>query len=342
MRTALVYSGKYLEHNPGLGHPERPERLKAIVNGLKRFNLWDTPEIKVIAPSPAKKEDIKLVHDPEYVSLLEKLSASERPIDVDTPTKKNTFELALLAAGGAIDAGKSVMSDKAKNAFALVRPPGHHACRNHGGGFCYFNNIAIMIERLKLDYNLKRIFVLDFDAHHGNGTQEIFYRDPKVLYMSLHQHPLTLYPGTGFPEEIGEEEGMGLKVNVPMQPGNGDIEYWAAMEEIFIPLCEKFKPDFLAVSAGFDAHFDDPLTSLHLSTQAYGWLASTVIEQAKKWCSGRVVFLLEGGYDLEALAHSVVYVVRAMQGEKFMPPGERTRLKVIDEVKMALAEKWQL
>lgn len=342
MRTALVYSEKYLEHNPGLGHPERPERLKAIVNGLKRFNLWDTPEIKVVNPRPAKREDIKLVHDPDYISLVEKLSAVERPIDGDTPAKKNTFELALLAAGGAIEAGNLVMSGEAKNAFALVRPPGHHACRSHGGGFCYFNNIAIMIERLKLDFKLKRIFVLDFDAHHGNGTQEIFYEDPSVLYMSLHQHPLTLYPGTGFPEEIGEGKGRGLKVNVPMQPGSGDIEYWMAMEELFIPLCEKFQPDFFAVSAGFDAHFDDPLTGLHLSTQAYGWLASTVIDQAKKWCRGRVVFLLEGGYDLEALASGVVYVVRAMQGEKFTPPEERTRLKVIDEVKMALAEKWSL
>ncbi|MGC8816373.1 MAG: histone deacetylase family protein [Candidatus Hadarchaeum sp.] len=342
MRTALVYSEKYLEHNPGLGHPERPERLKAIVNGLKRFNLWQTPEIGVIEPRPAKPEDIKLVHDPEYVSLVEKMSAMERPIDGDTPTKKNTFELALLAAGGAIDAGTIVMSGRVKNAFALVRPPGHHAGRSRGGGFCYFNNVAIMIERLKRDFKLKRFFVLDFDAHHGNGTQEIFYDDPSVLYMSLHQHPLTLYPGTGFPDEIGEGKGRGLKVNVPMPPGSGDAEYWGAMREIFIPLCEKFKPEFFAVSAGFDAHFDDPLTGLHLSTQAYGWLSSTVIDQAEKWCKGRVVFLLEGGYDLEALASGAVYVVRAMQGEKFATPEVRNHLKVIDEVKMALSEKWSL
>lgn len=342
MRTALVYSERYLEHNPGLGHPERPERLKAIVSGLKRFNLWNTPEIKVVEPRPAKVDDIKLVHDPDYISLVEKLSAMERPIDGDTPVEKNTFGLALLAAGGAIDAGNLVMLGGAKNAFALVRPPGHHACRSHGGGFCYFNNVAIMIERLKLDFKLKRFFVLDFDAHHGNGTQEIFYEDPGVLYMSLHQHPLTLYPGTGFPDEIGEGKGRGLKVNVPMQPGSGDIEYWTAMEELCIPLCEKFKPEFFAVSAGFDAHFDDPLTSLHLSTQAYGWLAGTVIEQAEKWCGGKAVFLLEGGYDLEAIASSVVYVVRAMQGEKFKPPEEKTRLKVIDEIKKMLAVKWSL
>jgi acetoin utilization deacetylase AcuC-like enzyme len=342
MKTALVYSDKYLEHNPGMGHPERPERLKAIVNGLKRFSLWSSPEIRIVEPRPAERDDIALVHDPDYISLVEKMSALERPIDGDTPTKKNTFELALLAAGGSIKAGELVMSGEFKNAFALVRPPGHHACRNHGGGFCYFNNIAVMIERLKRDFRLKRIFVLDFDAHHGNGTQEIFYADPSVLYMSLHQHPLTLYPGTGFPDEIGEDKGRGFNVNVPLEPGSGDIEYGEVMREIFVPLCEKFRPELFAVSAGFDAHFDDPLTGLRLSTEAYGWLTTMVITQAEKFCEGKVVFLLEGGYDLEALAGGVVYVVRAMLGERFHPPEERTRLKLIDELKMLLSEKWSL
>lgn len=342
MPTVLVYSEKYMEHNLGWGHPERPERLKAIVNGLKRVNLWTSPNVQVVEPKPAKREDIELAHDPDYVSLVERLSTVEKPIDGDTPVKKNTFELALLAAGGSIKAGNMVMSGEAKNAFALVRPPGHHACRNHGGGFCYFNNIAIMVERLKLDFKLKRIFILDFDAHHGNGTQDIFYEDPSVLYMSLHQHPLTLYPGTGLPEETGVGKGKGFKVNVPMQPGSGDSEYAEAMREIFVPLCEKFKPELLAISAGFDAHFDDPLTGLRLSTEAYGWLAGFALKQAEKWCRGKAVFLLEGGYDLEALSGGVNNVVKAMLGEKFSPPTETKHLKVIEEVKRALSDKWSL
>ena len=242
MSTLLVYSEKYMQHSPGWGHPERPERLKAIVDGLKRANLWTSPGIQIVEPEPAEREDIELVHDPDYVSLVERLSASEMSIDADTPAQKNTFKLALLAAGGAIKAGEMVMAGEAKNAFALVRPPGHHALRNRGGGFCYFNNIAIMIERLKRDFNLKRTFILDFDAHHGNGTQDIFYEDPTVLYMSLHQHPFTLYPGTGLPEETGEGDGEGYNVNVPMQPSSGDAEYAEVMREIFVPLCEKFKP----------------------------------------------------------------------------------------------------
>ncbi len=339
MVIALVYSEKYLQHNPGPGHPERSERLKAIVDVLKREKLWSSPNVKVVEPKPAKREDIELAHDAEYVSLVGKLSAAERPIDGDTPVRKNTFELALLAAGGAIEAGRTAVSGDVKNAFALVRPPGHHAFRARGGGFCYFNNIAVMIERMKRDFKLRRIFVLDFDAHHGNGTQDIFYEDPSVLYMSLHQHPLTLYPGTGFADEIGAGEGEGYTVNVPMQPGSGDAEYAAVMRELFVPLTEQFNPEMFAVSAGFDAHADDPLTSLQLSTEAYGWLAGFVIEQAERLCGGRAVFLLEGGYNLEAVSGGVANIVRAMIGEKFRVP-EVKKPKIIDEVKQVLSSKW--
>lgn len=342
MVTALVYSEKYLEHDLGLGHPERPERLKAIVDGLKQAKLWESPNVRVVEPKLAWREDVELVHDVDYVSLVEKLSAAEKPIDEDTPAHKNTYELALLAAGGAIEAGRMVMSSEAKNAFALVRPPGHHASRAHGGGFCYFNNIAVMIERLKQDFGLQRAFILDFDAHCGNGTEDIFYSDPNVLYMSIHQHPLTLYPGTGFVHEIGSGEGEGYTVNVPMQPGSGDAEYAAVMQEIFVPLSEQFKPELFAVSAGFDAHTDDPLTDLQLSTGAYGWLAGFVVEQAKRLCNGRTVFVLEGGYDLEALSQGVANIVKALSEEKIYRPIEVKHSKVIDEIGQALSKKWNL
>jgi acetoin utilization deacetylase AcuC-like enzyme len=341
MPTALVYSEEYLEHKPGWGHPERPERLKAIVDALKRAKLW-APNVKVLTPKSAKRENIELVHDVEHVELVERLSKSESPLDGDTPVRKNTFELALLAAGGTIDAGRAVLSGEASNAFALVRPPGHHASRARGGGFCYFNNLAIMIERLKRDFELRRIFVLDFDAHNGNGTQDIFYEDPSVLYMSLHQDPLTLYPGTGFVHELGSGEGKGYTVNVPMPPGSGDAEYASAMEEIFVPLTEQFKPELFAVSAGFDAYVDDPLTQLRLSTLAYGWLTRFVVEQAERLCKGRVVFVLEGGYVLDALAEGVVNVVKTLTGEKSSTPVEPRRPSVIDELKGVLANYWKL
>lgn len=296
----------------------------------------------MIGPAPATRRDIELAHDPEYVSLVEKLSAAEEPIDEDTPTRKNTFELALLAAGGAIEAGRSVISGRVRNAFALVRPPGHHASRSKGGGFCYFNNLAVMIERMKRDFELRRVLVLDIDAHHGNGFQDIFYGDPTVLYMSIHQHPLTLYPGTGFVDETGEGNGRGYTVNVPMRSRSTDADYAAVMEKIFVPLCEQFKPELLAVSAGFDAHAGDPLTDLRLSTRAYGWLSSMIIEQAERLCRGRAVFLLEGGYDLKAISGGVLNTVKAMMGEKSSPPAEPSHPEVINEVRQALAHLWRL
>jgi acetoin utilization deacetylase AcuC-like enzyme len=342
MTTALVYSKKYLEHNPGEGHPERPERLKVIVNALKRAKLWETPKIKVVEPRPTNLETLELIHDLGYIELVERLSKSETPLDGDTPVRKNTYELALLAAGGAIDAGRVVLSEDAMNAFALIRPPGHHATQTRGGGFCYFNNLAVMIERLKREFKLKRIFVLDFDAHHGNGTHDIFYDDPSVLYMSLHQDPLTLYPGTGFIDEVGSGEGEGYTINVPLPPGSGDAEYMGTMKEIFVPLTEQFKPELFAVSAGFDAYVDDPLTKLRLSTLAYGWLTRFVVEQAERLCKGRVVFALEGGYVVDALAEGVVNVVKNLTGEKTLIDMEPRCPSVIDELKSVLASYWKL
>lgn len=342
MTTALVYSKKYLEHVLSPGHPERPERLEAMVNALKEANYWSSPDVRVIEPKPAAREDIELAHDPEYVELVERLSKFEKPLDVDTPVNTHTFELALLAAGGTIEAGKAVMSGKAKNAFALVRPPGHHAGRASGGGFCYFNNLAVMIEHLKRKFKLKRAFVLDFDAHHGNGTQNIFYDDPSVLYMSLHQDGRTLYPGTGSIDEIGSGKGEGYTVNVPLPPGSSDVEYASAMQELFVPLTEEFKPEFFAVSVGMDAYVDDPLTQLELSAGAYGWMTRFIVDQAEKLCRGRVTLVLEGGYTLDALASAAVDIVKTLIGGEPALPTELRRPDVIDELKNRLASYWNL
>jgi acetoin utilization deacetylase AcuC-like enzyme len=340
MVTSIVYSKKYLEHDLGPWHPESPARLKAIIEALKLAGYWSSPKVQVIEPEPAERRDIELAHDPEYVELVEKLSKFKRPLDDDTPVNANTFKLALLAAGGTIKAGRSVMSSEARNAFALVRPPGHHAGRAFGGGFCYFNNLAIMVEHLKRKFNVRRIFVFDFDAHHGNGTQDIFYDDPSVLYMSLHQDGRTLYPGTGFVDEIGSGEGEGFTVNVPLQPGSSDEEYASVMRELFIPLTEEFKPELFAVSVGMDSYSDDPLTQLKLSTSAYGWLTRYIVDQAERLCDGRVVLVLEGGYSLDALADGNVRILKILTGEKLALPTKTRRPSVIDEVKRVLARYW--
>ncbi|MDI6820522.1 MAG: histone deacetylase [Candidatus Hodarchaeaceae archaeon] len=342
MTTALIYSEKYLEHKPSEWHPERPERLRAIVDALRRANLWSLPSVQVIEPTPASRADIELVHDREYIALIERLSGLCKPLDSDTPVDANTFELALLAAGGAIKAGEVVAARDATNAFALVRPPGHHASRGHGGGFCYFNNLAIMIEHLRRRHGVKRVFVLDFDAHHGNGTQEIFYEDPSVLFMSIHQDGRTLYPGTGFVHEIGSGEGEGHTVNVPLRPGSADAEYASVMQELFLPLSEAFKPELIAVSAGMDAHADDPLTQLGLSTSAYGWLTRYVVKQAGKLCGGRVVLVLEGGYAVDAVAGAAVNIVRVLTGWSPPLPTEQKRPEVVDDIRRALADCWRL
>ncbi len=340
MKTALVYSERYLEHDLGRGHPERPERLRAIVELLKQNKLWNTPETPVVTPSPATVEDIRLVHDQEYISLFEQLCKTGAPIDGDTPTHKKAYEIALFSAGGAIKAGQLVMSGEARNAFGLLRPPGHHASRSRGGGFCYFNNIAIMTRRMQRDFGISRVLILDFDAHHGNGTQDIFYDDKSVVYISFHQYPL--YPGTGTVDETGAWNAEGYNVNVPMPQGSGDEEYAAAIKDIFNPICEKFKPQLIAVSAGFDAHAMDPLTGLELSSEAFGWMAQAALDAADRACGGKVVFLLEGGYDLRFLAASVQNVIRAMRGEKFKMPERTAKLEVIDELKEALKGKWDL
>jgi acetoin utilization deacetylase AcuC-like enzyme len=340
LTTAIVYSKKYLEHKLSPGHPECPERLKAIVGALEQTGLWKSPKVDVIEPTLATRADIELAHDAEYVASVEKLGRSELPLDGDTPVHENTFELALLAAGGAIDAGRAVVSGKASNAFALVRPPGHHAGRGYGGGFCYFNNIAVMVERLKREFKLRRIFILDLDAHCGNGTEDIFYNDASVLFMSIHQDPRTLYPGTGHVGELGAGEGEGYTVNVPLQPGSGDAEYVSVMNEIFIPLTQEFKPELIALSVGFDALAEDPLTQLGLTTKAYGWLTKYTVEQANKLCDGKVVLTLEGGYALKPLADAAVNVVKVLVGQKQEPPRKSRSLPVIDDLKKKLANYW--
>ncbi len=326
--TSIVCSREFMKHEPAPGHPEGPYRMKAILDGLESAGLLRS--IRVLPPRMGTEEEARLIHEESYLELLKKACSKEIPIDADTPTRKETYRLALLAVGGALVAAEEAL--ERGPCFALIRPPGHHASRCRGAGFCYLNNLAICVRWL-LKKGARRIMIWDLDAHCGDGTEEIFYSDPNVLYVSFHQDPATLYPGTGFAWQVGRGEGEGFTVNVPLPPGSGDAEYSACVDEIFLPLLDQFKPEIMAVSMGFDAHRSDPLTQLSLTSQAFGWLA---YEALRKKC----FFVLEGGYSPSALSESVCNIVRAMQGEEFKRAKPK-KTSVIKEVKRNLRDYWK-
>lgn len=341
MNTGIIYSEKYLEHNLGPTHPEKPMRLKAIMNSLNE-NKTLNEKIQIISPTPADTDLIELAHTPQYIEKVREHSKTGRMIDLDTPINEKTFDLALLAAGGTMGLSEKVENGEFDNGFALVRPPGHHATRDKGGGFCYFNNLAIAGKKLLKDSDVEKILIFDFDSHHGNGTQDIFFEQNDVLYLSFHQSGQTLYPGTGFPKEVGKGEGEGYNVNVPFSPGSSDEHYAAALEEFFIPISEEFEPDIILVSAGFDPHKADHLTQLELSTDGFGMLGKAAINQAEKLCDGKILFTLEGGYAIQEEAESVMKIFESMIDPK--PPdldiGEEDYS--FEEVKRAIKPYWDV
>jgi len=242
---------------------------------------------------------------------------------MDTYVMPQSYDIARLAAGGVIHAVDTVMRGESKNALAAIRPPGHHATISEGMGFCLLNNIAIAARHIQRTYKLQRILIVDYDVHHGNGTQDIFYDDPSVLYISTHQSPL--YPGTGTTAEVGAGSGLGYTINIPMPPGVGDQGYLQVFEQIVCPAVERFEPQFILVSVGFDAHWADPLAHMKLSLSGYDRLARQLITLAELWCEGRIVFVLEGGYNLEVLSHGWVNVGFALLGDNTLsdPLGDR-------------------
>ena len=302
-RTGLVYHRDYLAHEMGSGHPESPERLEAI---LQRLTSGETlTRLRQIEPKPAADEWITQIHDASYVNELKAASpdSGRVSLDPDTSMSPGTLAAAYLAAGGALAAADAVMSGDVEHAFCAVRPPGHHAERARAMGFCFFNNVAIAARYLQRRHGMRRILIVDWDVHHGNGTQHSFYDDGTVLFFSTHQYPH--YPGTGRASERGEGAGEGLTINVPMSSGQGDEEYRQVFEKVLVPAAENFKPDFVLISAGFDAHRDDPLAGMALTENGYGELTDIVAGIARRHCRGRVLSCLEGGYHLKALGASV-------------------------------------
>jgi len=311
MKTGVVFHPKYLQHEQTPTHPERKERLAYTLDQLIEEGLFDLGVV-LLEPYHASESDVLAVHSQEYFNFLKQKSKTGGIIDWDTVIPVDLIDAALLAAGGAIRAAEAVSKREVDNAFAMVRPPGHHAKPNIGAGFCYLNNIAIAVRWLQRN-GYKKILIIDWDAHHGDGTQEIFYDDPSVLFISLHQMPL--YPGTGYPYEVGIGEGEGYTVNVPLPPGAGDECYLAVFDEIIEPLAIDFDPDFIAISAGQDNHFTDPLTGLALTANGYGELMKRAVALAGKLCGGRVFAVLEGGYSVEkALPYTNLAIICAMAG----------------------------
>ena len=308
--TAILASPLSARHDTGPGHPERAARIEAIERRLASSGLLGDAE-RVEAPA-AEPRWLERVHDPDYVAGVgAAIARGARVLDEgDTRVSADSLRAALAAAGGAVAAVEGVVRGAWKNAFVAVRPPGHHAERGESMGFCLFNNAAVAAAHARAALGIGRVAILDWDVHHGNGTQHLFEEDPTVFFASLHQWPL--YPGTGLARERGRGAGEGTTLNCPQDPGSGDREWLGALEGTVLPAIEAFRPELVIVSAGFDAHARDPLAQTRLSTEAFRAMTESVLELAGRCCGGRVVSLLEGGYDLDALADSVEAHVGAL------------------------------
>ena len=301
MKVGFVYSPIYLKHDTG-EHPENARRLVAIMAHLEKSGLKS--QLVPIEPRAATIQELSLVHGKQHIARIKDVAQKGGGwLDGDTVMSADSFEAALYAVGGAIRATEAVMDGEVASAFALLRPPGHHATPEQASGFCLFNNIAIAARYALSSYKLGRILIIDFDVHHGNGTQAAFYDDPGVLYISTHQYPH--YPGTGSVDETGSGQGEGTTINIPLPAGCGDGEYLKVFREIIIPAAGRFKPRLILVSAGYDAHWADELAMMRLTITGFARMAKIIKGLAGKLCRGRLVFSLEGGYNLAALALSV-------------------------------------
>src|SRR3990172_1647770 len=307
-KPGVVIDQEYLKHQPGDGHPERPERIQVL---LQLTQALDAGKFHLLPPRPATRAEIESCHQSDYVALLESTSKANRyALDGDTITCRDSFGVGMPAVGGFLRLLDAIAAGENPNGFALVRPPGHHALRNRAMGFCMFNTIAIGAEYLKRTYGAKRILIIDWDVHHGNGTQDAFYEDPSVLYVSTHQFPY--YPGSGAMDDVGASAGEGYTVNIPLPAGCADAEYLRVFNDLVVPLAAKFAPEWILVSAGFDPHRRDPLGGMGGTEGGVAAMAKTLLEVADQCSDRRIAFLLEGGYDLAALRNSVAAVLNAM------------------------------
>ncbi len=312
MATAYTTDSRFARHTLP-NHPEHAGRLHAIAQAVTESGLLE--RLVWVEPRQAEQDDLLAVHSAAYLARLEATRGhSLVMLDADTYATGESYDTACLAAGAVLAITDVVLGGDATNGLAAVRPPGHHATPNRAMGFCLLNNVAVAARYAQRQHGVERVVIVDFDVHHGNGTQDAFYGTPSVLYISTHQSPL--YPGTGAANEVGEGSGVGFTVNIPLPPGVGDAGYGAAFEHIVIPALRRFRPEVIFVSAGFDAHWADPLAQMALSLSGYDSIVRRLVEQAAELCQGRLVAVLEGGYHLDALAYGWANTIRAFLGDE--------------------------
>lgn len=313
-KTGFVFDDKYLEHVTGDWHPENSERLRAIKKGLTESGLLE--RLIAIEATPANQRWIEAVHHIRYIMRFREACELGMP-DFDNNENaicRASYDAALYAAGGVINAIDKVMEGEVDTAFCAVRPPGHHAEVDKAMGFCYFNNVAVGARYLQRHWNIERVAILDFDVHHGNGTEHIFEADPTVFYYSIHEHPSFAYPGTGRDFDKGVGEGVGYTLNSPILPGRSDMDYRRPLTEDLVPALKNFKPQFLLLSAGFDAHVDDLMSGVNLTTNGYDFISEAIMNIANAMTDGKVVSVLEGGYNLDILPLLVENHIKHLAG----------------------------
>lgn len=317
MVTDLVYHEMFVKHEMSAGHPENPNRLRSALKYIKGAGLFNDDRLNVLTPKIPDVDEIYEIHGKPYLDGICKKSRSGGGYyTLDTSVNMHTYDAALLAAGGGIEAVDRIMSGGSENSFVLCRPPGHHAEYERAFGFCFINNIAVAANHLLKKHGLTRVMIIDYDAHHGNGTQSAFYSSNEILYVGLHQDGRTLFPGSGFPDEMGSGKGLGYTVNLAMYPGAGDESYELAFTDMISPLVEVFNPEFILVSVGFDAYYKDPLTSLGLTTSGFEMMNTKITEFATKYASGRLTCFLEGGYNLDVMGMGSLNLVEQLVGKR--------------------------
>jgi len=345
-KTGIVRDETYLDHQPGAFHPESHKRLEAIYEMLEDPDMRDKyPEVPV---REATEEELLYIHTKDYINMVAATAGkSYGYLDPDTQTSAGSYAAALRAAGGLCSAIEMVHNGELDNAFALVRPPGHHAERNRGMGFCLFNNVAIGARYAQKQLGLEKILIADWDLHHGNSTQHSFENDPSILYFSTHQYPY--YPGSGSFQEVGKDKGQGYTVNVPLSTGFADAEYVAIYQEILKPIALQFDPDIVFCSVGFDIYMNDPLGGMSVSPDGFAGLTRVLMDIARETCNGRLVLTLEGGYDLEGLRNSAKAVLKEMRGESTIEgrnwsgqENQRMLAPVLDKVRSIQGKYWKV
>ena len=347
--TAVFYDPIYLEHDTGFGHPERPERLEATMQVLEASGLAE--KVNIISPRDATVEEIQLVHPHSYVEKVRKVAESGGGwLDPDTHVSTRSYDAALKSTGAVLEGLERMFSGDIDNAFCLVRPPGHHATAERGMGFCIFNNNAVAARYAMEKFGISKVFILDWDAHHGNGLQDIFFDDKKVLYASLHQYPH--YPGTGAYSELGIGDGEGYTVNFPLPARSGDEVYMAAFEQVIMPIARQYQPELVLISAGYDGHFSDLLCSMLLRAASYAEMAAQLKQLASECCGGKIMAALEGGYDLSGIAISITDTIAVLAGEEVrieeevdietIHPSSRRGMEIVEATREALSPYWSL